>query len=58
MAHLPTVGLKGLMRYGPEGSLDAFLKGLDAERRGLLREAVQGDESLTNTSEEADDPKA
>ena len=58
MAHLPTVGLKGLMRYGPEGSLDAFLKGLDAERRGLLREAVQGDESQTNTSEEADDPKA
>ena len=51
-AHLPTVGLKGLMRYGPEGSLDAFLKGLDPERRGLLRERQ------ANTSEEADDPKA
>ena len=58
MAHLPTVGLKGLMRYGPEGSLDAFLNGLDAKRRDLLREAVQGDENQTNTSEEADDPKA
>ena len=58
MAHLPTVGLKGLMRYGPEGSLEAFLKGLDAERRGLLREAVHGHARQTNTSEEADDPKA
>ncbi len=57
-AHLPTVGLKGLMRYGPEGSLDAFLKGLDPERRGLLRQAVQGGERQANTSEEADDPKA
>ena len=57
-AHLPTVGLKGLMRYGPEGSLDAFLKGLDPERRGLLRQAVHGGERQANTSEEADDPKA
>ena len=42
MAHLPTVGLKGLMRYGPDGALDAFLKGLDGQRRSLLREAVHG----------------
>ena len=40
MAHLPTVGLKGIMRYGPEGSLDAFLKGLDPKRRIMLRSAV------------------
>lgn len=58
MAHLPTVGLKGLMRYGPEGSLDAFLEGLDAERRGLLRRALQGGGKQTDLSEEADDPKA
>ena len=58
MAHLPTVGLRGLMRYGPEGSLDAFLKGLDPERRGLLRRAVRGGERQTEWSEEADDPKA
>ena len=57
-AHLPTVGLKGLMRYGPEGSLDAFLKGLDPERRGMLRQAVRGGERRTNMSEGADDPKA
>ena len=57
-AHLPTVGLKGLMRYGPEGALDAFLKGLDPERRDLLRQAVRGGDRRTNTSEEADDPKA
>lgn len=58
MAHLPTVGLKGLMRYGPEGALDAFLKGLDPERRGLLRRAVQGGKRQTDLSEEADDLKA
>ena len=54
MAHLPTVGLKGLMRYGPEGSLDAFLKGLDPARRGLLSDAIQGERQI-RTSEEADD---
>lgn len=58
MAHLPTVGLKGLLRYGPEGSLDAFLKGLDPQRRGLLRRAVHGGARHTDLSEEADDPKA
>ena len=58
MAHIPTVGLKGLMRYGPEGSLDAFLEGLDPERRGLLRGAVHGGGRHTDLSEEADDPKA
>ena len=57
MAHLPTVGLKGLMRYGPEGSLDAFLKGLDPARRGLLSDAIQG-ERQTEMSEEANDPTA
>ena len=51
MAHLPTVGLRGLMRYGPEGSLEAFLKGLDPERRGLLRRAVHGGERQTDWSE-------
>ena len=54
MAHLPTVGLKGLMRYGPEGSLDAFLQGLDPARRGLLSDAIQGERQI-RTSEEADD---
>ena len=58
LAHLPTVGLKGLVRYGPEGSLDAFLRGLDPERRNLLRQAVQGSERQSNGSEEADDPTA
>ena len=58
MAHLPTVGLKGLMRYGPEGSLEAFLEGLDAQRRGMLREAVHGDARQTDTNEATHDPKA
>jgi len=58
MAHLPTVGLKGLLRYGPEGSLDAFLKGLDPKRRELLRQAIQGAGRQANMSEEGDDPEA
>lgn len=58
MAHLPTVGLKGLVRYGPEGALDAFLEGLDPVRRGLLRQAVHGSGRRADMSEEADDSKA
>ena len=58
MAHLPTVGLRGLMRYGPEGALDAFLEGLDPTRRGLLRRAVHGGARHTDLSEEADDLEA
>ena len=45
-AHIPTLGLRGLLHHGPDGSLDAFLEGLDAEfadelRRALDRRAVQ-----------------
>ena len=55
LAHLPTVGLKGLMRYGPEGSLDAFLRGLDPQRRNMLRAAVDGGDTGTNVIEGAGD---
>ena len=37
LAHLPVVGLKGLLRDGPEGSLDAFLSGLDRDLAASLR---------------------
>ena len=37
LAHLPIVGLKGLLRDGPAGSLDAFLGGLDDDLADSLR---------------------
>ena len=40
LAHLPIAGLKGLVRHAPQGSLDAFLGGLDANLAGRLRAAL------------------
>ena len=37
LAHLPIVGLKGLLRNGPEGALEAFLDGLDSDLANRLR---------------------
>ena len=39
-AHIPTLGLRGLLHHGPDGSLDAFLQGLDAEFAEELRRAL------------------
>ncbi len=39
-AHIPTLGLRGLLHHGPDGSLDAFLEGLDAEFAAELRQAL------------------
>ena len=39
-AHIPTMGLRGLLHHGPDGSLDAFLQGLDPEFAEELREAL------------------
>lgn len=39
-AHIPTLGLRGLLHHGPDGSLDAFLAGLDEEFAGELRQAL------------------
>ena len=39
-AHIPTLGLRGLLYEGPEGSLDAFLEGLDPKFASELRSAV------------------
>ncbi len=39
-AHIPCLGLRGLLHEGPEGSLDAFLAGLDREFADELRAAV------------------
>lgn len=49
-AHLPTVGLRGLLLNGPEGSLDAFLGGLDGRLATSLRHHLDhlgGDDGST-----------
>ena len=42
-AHIPTLGLRGLLQHGPDGSLDAFLRGLDARFAQELRRALDRD---------------
>jgi len=39
-AHIPTLGLRGLLHHGPDGSLDAFLEGLDPKFAKELRLAL------------------
>ena len=39
-AHIPTMGLRGLLHHGPDGSLDAFLAGLDPKFAEELRRAL------------------
>lgn len=39
-AHIPCLGLRGLLHDGPEGSLDAFLGGLEPEFADELRNAL------------------
>ena len=40
MAYLPIAGLKGLLRTGPEGGMDAFLGGLNPTLAAELRSAL------------------
>ncbi len=41
-AHIPCLGLRGLLHDGPDGSLEAFLGGLEPEFADELRAALQG----------------
>jgi hypothetical protein len=41
-AHIPCLGLRGLLHDGPDGSLDAFLGGLEPEFADELRTALKG----------------
>ena len=41
-AHIPCLGLRGLLHDGPDGSIDAFLKGLEPEFADELRAALNG----------------
>ena len=39
-AHIPTRGIRGLLHRGPQGSLDAFLQGLEPEFAAELQSAL------------------
>jgi glutamyl-tRNA reductase len=39
-AHIPCLGLRGLLQTGPDGSIDAFLDGLEPEFADELRQAL------------------
>ncbi len=41
-AHIPCLGLRGLLHDGPDGSIDAFLNGLEPEFADELRAALGG----------------
>jgi glutamyl-tRNA reductase len=41
-AHIPCLGLRGLLHDGPDGSLEAFLSGLEPEFADELRAALKG----------------
>lgn len=41
LAHIPTLGLRGLLHHGPDGSLEAFLRSLDKEFADELRQALE-----------------
>ena len=41
-AHIPCLGLRGLLHDGPDGSLQAFLGGLEPEFADELRAALKG----------------
>jgi glutamyl-tRNA reductase len=41
-AHIPCVGLRGLINVGPEGSIEAFLSGLEPEFADELKAALAG----------------
>jgi glutamyl-tRNA reductase len=44
-AHIPCLGLRGLLQTGPDGSIDAFLDGLEPEFADELRQALSSSES-------------
>jgi glutamyl-tRNA reductase len=48
-AHIPCLGLRGLLYAGPEGSIEAFLSGLEPEFADELRAALQRNPRGTGT---------
>lgn len=55
MAYLPIAGVKGLLRTGPEGALDAFLGGLNPALAAELTAAVEGDAGASAGARDGND---
>ncbi|MDX1563363.1 MAG: hypothetical protein R3305_10570 [Gammaproteobacteria bacterium] len=56
-AHIPCLGLRGLMNAGPEGSIDAFLDGLEPEFADELRAALIASPELRRQIEHETEPR-
>lgn len=52
-AHIPCLGLRGLLHDGPEGSLEAFLGGLEPEFAAELSDALRRPERVADRSRAA-----
>jgi glutamyl-tRNA reductase len=53
-AHIPCLGLRGLIQTGPDGAVDAFLDGLEPEFADELRQAISSQpETRPETNREA-----
>jgi glutamyl-tRNA reductase len=48
-AHIPCLGIRGLVHSGPEGSVEAFLSGLETEFADELRAALDSRSSTNNS---------
>jgi glutamyl-tRNA reductase len=55
-AHIPCLGLRGLLHDGPDGSIEAFLNGLEPEFAEELRAALNNAAAASARAERGDDP--
>jgi len=51
-AHIPCLGIRGLVHSGPDGSVEAFLNGLEPEFAEELRAALNGRAPVQKKQEE------
>jgi acylphosphatase len=54
-AHIPCLGIRGLVHSGPDGSVEAFLSGLESEFADELRAALASQDSDARMRAEGDD---
>jgi glutamyl-tRNA reductase len=57
-AHIPCLGLRGLLHDGPDGSMEAFLSGLEPEFADELRAALKGAASAASDNTGNDEHRA
>jgi glutamyl-tRNA reductase len=57
-AHIPCLGLRGLLHDGPDGAIEAFLSGLEPEFADELRAALQGAAAAPRGAETGGEPRS